>query len=151
MIFYCSRPLRIFSRLPSKLVPATALQGLARFQVLLAELFTSPWWTISPKAWTISPKASTTALYHVRKSRPSTLNELKAVVEAFAESVDQGEVKRSARSTWKCARACKAVTSASFESSLEKILRGLKQKISKCPIKLFLEITQKINFCGMEV
>ena len=120
MIFYCSRPLRIFSRLPSKLVPATALQGLARFQVLLADLFTSPWWTISPKA-------STTALYHVRKSRPSTLNELKAVVEAFAESVDQGEVKRSAKSTWKRARACKAVASASFEGSLEKILRGLEQ------------------------
>ena len=30
----------------------------------------------------------------VRKSMPSTLNELKAVVEAFAESVDQEEVKR---------------------------------------------------------
>ena len=32
----------------------------------------------------------------VRKSRPSTLTELKAVVEAFAESVDPKEVKRSA-------------------------------------------------------
>ena len=41
----------------------------------------------------------------VRKSRPSTLNELKAVVEVFAESIDQEEVKRSARSTWKRARA----------------------------------------------
>ena len=56
----------------------------------------------------------------VRKSRPSTLNELKAVVEAFAESVDQEEVKRSAR-------ACKAVAGASFEGSLEKILRALEQ------------------------
>ena len=37
------------------------------------------------------------AMEDVRKSRPSTLNELK--VEAFAESVDQEEVKRSARST----------------------------------------------------
>ena len=33
----------------------------------------------------------------VRKSRPSTLTELKAVVEAFAESVDPEEVRRSAR------------------------------------------------------
>ena len=41
----------------------------------------------------------------VRKSRPSTLTELKAVVEAFAESVDPKEVKRSARSTWNRARA----------------------------------------------
>ena len=57
----------------------------------------------------------------VRKSKPSTLNELKAVVEAFAESVDQEGLKRSARST------CKAVTGASFEGSLEKILRGLEQ------------------------
>ena len=52
---------------------------------------------------------------------------MKAVVEAFAESVDQEEVKRSARSTWKRARACKAVAGASFEGSLEKILRGLEQ------------------------
>ena len=35
----------------------------------------------------------------MRKSRPSTLTELKAVVEAFAESVDPENVKRSARST----------------------------------------------------
>ena len=35
----------------------------------------------------------------VRKSRPSTLTELKAVVEAFAESVDPENVERSARST----------------------------------------------------
>ena len=35
----------------------------------------------------------------VRKSRPSTLTELKAMVEAFAESVDLEEVMRSARST----------------------------------------------------
>ena len=118
MIFYCSRPLRIFQRLPAKLALATALQALACFQVLLADFFTSPWLTLSAKA-------STTALYHVRNSRLSTLNELKAVVEAFAESVDQGEVKRSARSTWKRARVCKAVASASFEGSHEKILRGL--------------------------
>ena len=35
----------------------------------------------------------------VRKSRPSTLTKLKAVVGAVAESVDPEEVKRSAR-TW---------------------------------------------------
>ena len=40
----------------------------------------------------------------LRKSRPSTLTELKAVVEAFAESVDPEEVKRSARSTWNSAK-----------------------------------------------
>ena len=120
MKFYSFRPLRIFSRLPSKLALATALQALARFQVLLADLFTSPWLTLSAKA-------STTALYHVRNSRLSTLNELKAVVEAFVKSVDQGEVKRSARSTWKHAWACRAVMDASFKVTLEKILRGLEQ------------------------
>ena len=87
----------------------------------------------------------------VRKSKPSTLNELKAVVEAFAESVDQEEVKRSARSTWKRARACKAVAGASFEGSLEKILRVWNSKKSKCPIKSVLEMTQKINFSGIKV
>ena len=33
----------------------------------------------------------------VRKRGPSALTELKAVVEAFAESVDPEEVRRSAR------------------------------------------------------
>ena len=61
----------------------------------------------------------------VRKSRPSTLTELKAVVEAFAESVDLEEVRRSARSTWNRARACRAVAGRSFYSSLMKILVGL--------------------------
>ena len=50
----------------------------------------------------------------VRKSRPSTLTELKAVVEAFAESVEPEEVRRSARSTWNPARACRAVAGESF-------------------------------------
>ena len=35
----------------------------------------------------------------VRKSRPSTLTELKAVVEAFAEIVDLEEMKSVAKST----------------------------------------------------
>ena len=50
----------------------------------------------------------------VRKSRPSTLTELKAMVEAFAESVDLEEVRRSARSTRHRARACGAVAGVSF-------------------------------------
>ena len=61
----------------------------------------------------------------VRKSRPSTLTELKAVVEAFAESVDLEEVRRSARSTWNRAIACRAVASASFEGSVKKIVKGV--------------------------
>ena len=56
----------------------------------------------------------------VRKSRPFTLAELKAVGEAFAESVDPEEVKRSAKSIWNRARACKAVAGTSFEGSLPK-------------------------------
>ena len=45
---------------------------------------------------------------------------LKAVVDAFAESVDPEEVRRSARSNLNCARACRAVAGASFEGSLKK-------------------------------
>ena len=53
----------------------------------------------------------------VRKSRSSLLNEPKAVVEAFAESVDLEEVKRPVRSTWNRARAFRAVAGASLEVS----------------------------------
>ena len=60
----------------------------------------------------------------VRKSRPSTLTELKAMVEAFAERDDLEEVRRSARSTWNRARAFRVVASASFEGILTKILTG---------------------------
>ena len=45
----------------------------------------------------------------------------------FCRECRPGEVKRSARSTWKRPRACKAVAGASFAGSLEKILRGLEQ------------------------
>ena len=55
----------------------------------------------------------------VRKSRPSPLTKLKAVVGAFAESVDPEEVKRSAR-TWSRARACRAVARTSFKGRLKK-------------------------------
>ena len=62
----------------------------------------------------------------VRRSRPSTLTELKAVWEAFAESVDPEEVKRSAKSLWNRARACRAVAGTSLiKGSLKKILKGL--------------------------
>ena len=64
----------------------------------------------------------------MRKSRPSTLTEVKAVVKAFAESVDPKEVKRSARSTWNRARACRVVAGASFEGSLKKILKDLEHQ-----------------------
>ena len=125
MIFYCSRPLRIFSRLPSKLAPTTALQapGLEACRGPQAVA----WPAKSPDMSCLDFWFWGVAMEEVRKSRPSTLNELKAVVDAFAESVNQGMVKRSARSTWKRARACKAVAGASFEGSLEKILRGLEQ------------------------
>ena len=59
-----------------------------------------------------------------RKNRRFTLTELKAMVEAFAESFDPEEVKRSARSTWNRARAFRVVASASFEGILTKILTG---------------------------
>ena len=66
----------------------------------------------------------------VRKSRPSTstLTELKAVADAFAERVEPKEVRRSARSTWHRARVCRAVADASFEDSLKKILKGLEHQ-----------------------
>ena len=65
------------------------------------------------------------AMEEVRKSRPSTLTELKALGEAFAESVDSEVMKRSAKSTWNRARACRAVAGTSFKGSLKKILKGL--------------------------
>ena len=64
----------------------------------------------------------------VRRSRPSGLIKLKAVVEVFAESVDPVEVKKSAKSTWNRARACRAVAGTSFKGSLKKILKGLEHQ-----------------------
>ena len=87
----------------------------------------------------------------VRKSRPctSTLTELKAVADAFAERVEPKEVRRSARSTWHRARVCRAVADASFEDSLKKVLKGQEhQRVSKCPAKLSLDMTEKITLSG---
>ena len=67
----------------------------------------------------------------IEEVKSSTLNELKAVVEAFAKSVDLEEVKRlariSGRNAWKRVRACKAVPGDSLEGNFEKIQVGLEQ------------------------
>ena len=123
MIFQCSRPFRIFFRLPSKLAPATALQALALFQMLLT---TIAWPAKLPDLSCLDFWFCLVVMEEVRKSRLSTLTKLKAVVEAFAESISPQKGKRSARSTWNRARACRAVAGTSFKGSLKKILKGLK-------------------------
>ena len=117
-----SKPFRIFFKVPSKLAPATALQSLARFQVLLTSI---AWPAKSPDMSCLDFLFWLVVMEAVRKIRPSTLTELKAVGEAFAESVDSEVMKRSAKSTWNRARACRAVTSTNFKGSLKKILKGL--------------------------
>ena len=84
----------------------------------------------------------------MRKSRPSTLTVLNAVVDAFSESVDPEEVRRSARSTWNCTRACSAVAGASFEGSLNKILKGLEYQNIKMSRKIESR-NDKIAFSGI--
>ena len=66
----------------------------------------------------------------VKKSTLSTLTELQAVGEAFAESFDLEEV----RSTWN--RACKAVAGTSFKGSLTKILKGVEHQNIKMSRKI---------------
>ena len=68
--------------MPSKLAPATALQALARFQVLLT---TIAWPAKSPDMSCLDFWFWVVVMEEVRKSRPSTLTELKALGEAFAE------------------------------------------------------------------
>ena len=58
------------------------------------------------------------------------------MVEAFAESVNPEEVKRSVRSAWNRARACRAVTGASFKGRLMKILKGLEDQNIKISRKI---------------
>ena len=64
-------------------------------------------------------------MQEVRKSKPSTLAELKTTVESFAESLNQEEVVKSARHFRQRARACRHVGGATFEGSLKRILRDL--------------------------
>ena len=72
------------------------MQALARFQVLLT---TIAWPARSPDMSCLEFWFWGVEMEKVRKSRPLTLTELKAVVEVFAGSVDPEEVKRSARNT----------------------------------------------------
>ena len=64
-------------------------------------------------------------MQEVRKSKPSTLAELKTTVESFAESLNQEEVVKSARHLRQRARACRLVGGTTFEGSLKRILRDL--------------------------
>ena len=105
-----------------KLVPATALQALARFHVLLAELF------ISSRS-TISAKASTTALSSVRVEGLLFLtSSITTNQNQKSRQLMSGDFAGQAmlvRSTWKSARAYRTVAGASFEGSLKNILKGL--------------------------
>ena len=106
-------------------MPARAwLQEVFQDRVI-SRLTTIPWPARSPDLSCLDFWFWGVAMEEVRRSRPTTLNDLKAVVEAFAESVDMEEVELSVRSTRKRALACRAVEGASFEGSLKKILKGL--------------------------
>ena len=98
-----------------KLVPATALQALARFHVLLAELF------ISSRS-TISAKVSTTALSSVRVEGLLFLTSSITITKnQKSKQLMSGNLAGQAmvlRSTWKSAGACKTVAGASFDGSL---------------------------------
>ena len=64
-------------------------------------------------------------MQEVRRSKPSTLAELKRTVESFAESLDQEEVVKSVRHIRQRARACKHVDGATFEGGLKRIMKDL--------------------------
>ena len=66
-------------------------------------------------------------MQEVRRSKPSTLAELKRTVESFVESLDQEEVVKSARHIRQRARACMHFGGATFEGGLNRILRDLDQ------------------------
>ena len=73
----------------------------------------------------------------VRRSLPATLAELKAIVEVFAESLEEEEVTNATRGIMKRARACRAVGGAAFEYKLKKnpeVFGGNRGGIMKCPI-----------------
>ena len=114
--------LQDFFWLPLKLVPATALQALARFHVLLAELF------ISSRS-TISAKASTTALSSVRVEGLLFLtSSITTNQNQKSRQLMSGDFAGQAmlvRSTWKSARAYRTVAGARFEGSLKNIPKGL--------------------------
>ena len=113
-----------------KLVPATALQDLARFQVLLADLFTS-------SASILSARASTTALKLVRmEGLTSSLTTTQNQKPRQLMSGDLAGQVMVVRSTYKSARACRAVAGASFEGSLKKILKGLEHQNIKMSRKI---------------
>ena len=85
----------------------------------------------------------------MRKCRPFTLKELKAMMEAFAEGVDQEEVK-SLFAEEVSQEHLEAAASNSFAVSRTS-RRVLSSKISKCPIKSLLEMSWKISFSAIKI
>ena len=57
-------------------------------------------------------------------------------MEAFPESVKPKEVKKSARTTWNRARACRTIAGTSFEGNLKKILKDLEHQNIKMSHKI---------------
>ena len=111
----------------SELQDGTALSEAAEaFQGrVISRLTPIPWPSKSPDLSCLDYWFWGVAMQEVRKSKPSTLAELKTTVESFAESLNQEEVVKSARHLRQRARACRHVGGATFEGSLKRILRDL--------------------------
>ena len=92
---------------------------------VISRLTAIPWPSKSPDLSCLDYWFWGVAMQEIRRSKPSTLTELKRVVESFAESLDQEEVVKSARHLRQRAKACKHVGGATFEGSLKRILKDL--------------------------
>ena len=92
---------------------------------VISRLTPNPWPARSPDLSCLDYWFWGVAMEEIRRSKPPTLTELKKTVESFADSLEKKEVLKAARHVRKRAQACKAVSGASFEGSLKKILREL--------------------------
>ena len=106
-------------------MPARAWLEQAFQGRVISRLTPIPWPSKSPDLSCLDYWFWGVAMQEVRKSKPSTLAELKTTVESFAESLDQEEVVKSARHLRQRARACRHVGGATFEARLKRILRDL--------------------------
>ena len=61
----------------------------------------------------------------LRRAPPTTLEDLKITVEAFADSMDKEEITKAVRHLRTRAQVCKQLNGAAFETQLKKLKRQL--------------------------
>jgi hypothetical protein len=95
---------------------------------VISRLTDHPWPAKSPDLSPLDYWFWNVAMAEVRRAPPTTLAELKNLVEAFSESLDKEEVVRSVKHLRERAKVCSHLQGAAFEAQLNRLRKQFRNE-----------------------